>query len=504
MNVHRIIRQSLHSGAFYILFTISRLLLALALGKTLSSHEYGSYALIVAFVGLVTSLVPLSAFQYYMREIPGRPSDAGASIFKSIVATQTLVVTGLVVLICVPSPLREALRNLIGLAGGAGIFLAIGGLVLADSLATEFVRYLYSRTEIEKGNITAFLQNGLWPVVIFGLFLLWPTRIRLFSLLMVWLGCLILAILYAVLRADPRELLRAPFRLRIYPIAIRFGVPLVLTNSVFWATAAGRFILSAYHSKEVVGVFTYNHNLILMIAAMSAPLIGNTMQPYVIEAYNAGQTRRSGSLLSAELRYRIMLVLPFLIVAVMWDEDLIKLLARADYVAGHSLMALLSPIPLLGVLGTTFERVLFLQRRTGTIARCYLYAAGIQLVLYLLLVPFHPYAGAAVATDIGLGMLVILLWYSARGADVFIEFSFSRVLLAAAPSIGVAWALARSLPYLRPLPLLILATAFVSGSYLLFVYFFRALSESEIRVLRDMLSGGRRGVLSCFGLKRLQ
>ena len=417
----KIVRQSIHSGVFYLFYTGSRVLLALALGKTLSLAEYGSYSLITAFIGLGIAAFSFNAFQYIVREVPGRPSSESASLLKSILLCETILLAAAAGVLCSPL-IGDRLARLLGLSAENRFVAWIGLLLIGENTATELMRYLYARKEIEKGNLVSFLQNSLWPIALFWLFLLSPKMLGLPLLLMAWTAGLIGAIGYGLKQTGLKELWRAPFQPKIYRQAVLFGFPMTLTYSVVIANWAGRFMLSGFHSPAVVGVFSYHLNIILMISALSAPLIANPIDPYVTDAYNTGRPQESGLLLSAALRWRILLVLPILLLAVAWEKNLVTLLARPEYASGGRLLALLSPIPILNAFGATYERVLFLQRRTGAIGRCYLIAGLIQILLYGALVPWNPYGGAAAATVAGLLVLVLLMGHQARKADLSIQW----------------------------------------------------------------------------------
>ncbi len=498
MNVVRVLKQSIHSGVFFVLQAVSRLLLAVALGKSLSLHEYGSYTLVATAIAMAATVISFSTYQYYVREVPGRGEGESATIFKSVVGVQMLLTCGVAALICATPIVLPSFWRSFGLPEGGGLVLAMGGLLVLDTLAAELSRFLYARKEIEKGNIVIFLQTGFWAVVMFGIFLSRPASINLTLLLITWMGSLVMAVSYGVIHAGPKTLRNAPFKPALYYTAILFGAPLMLSYSIVLVNWIGRFILAGAHSSEVMGAFTYHLNIIFMIAAISAPLLSSPLEPYITEAHNTGQIGRSGQLLTMALRYRVMLIIPIVAVIIVWDEKIIGLMAKSDY-AQAGLLMLLSPIPLLGILGSTFERVLFLERKIAAIGRSYVYAACSQLILFVILVPTNPYVGGALATDAGLAILVCLLRYSARSTSMVINPAMGRIALAAVPCFASTWAVSVGLaPFLSRLPLFVVSVGISAGIYLYAAYLLRVFSSEEIRALGDFLSGGRRRVVALF------
>ena len=486
--VRQILKQSLHSGVFFILTYASRLLLAIALGKTLAVQDYGVYSLMTAVVGMGLSLLPLGVTQYYVREVPGLPPEEATTVFKSVVAIQTLVFLAAAALFITVPAFHAPLTNAASHQQTGIILLLLVLLLIGEGLATDFGRFLFFRKKIEQGNIVSFLQSGLWGFALFLVYILRPSFVSLQLVLFLW-GCSVVsAVLYGAWRSNLRILVSAPIRLEFYRRALFFGFPLLFSQLLAVGNGFGRFVLAHHHSAQVVGIYTYHYNIILMIAAIAAPLVANPLEPYVIEAYNTNQIDKSGRLLGASFRYRIFFVIPLLIVAVFWYRPLIQLMAKKDYLVGPGLLLVLSPIPILAVFGNTFERILFLQRRSVQIGQSYLIASILQIGLYLLLVPIHPYWGAAAATNAGLGTLALLLFIFSRQTEFQIHLNLGRLGAVTCASLAVAFSTARLMPtHLPPALLLASTTVLIGASFLLFSILFGLLSEGETRILWDLI-----------------
>lgn len=449
------------------------------------------YSLIVAVVAMSTGLLPLGAPHYVVREVPGSPPDEGASVFKSVAVVQALTV--LIAVALGIAFLPPAVGGLLALDRYPHLLLALGLIVLADSIAGNLARFLFARQRIEQGNVVMFFQTGLWGYVVFALFA--TVGLRLDVLLGVWTLSLALAVGYGIWRAEPGRLWRASFEPWRYLDAVRFGFPLLSAHVLVGVDWFSRFFLASVHSTATMGLYAYQQSIILMIAAVSAPLIASPLEPYVIAAYRSGQPHRSGYLLGVGLRSRLLLVVPLLVVAVTCGDVLVRALARNEYVANDGILAALAPVPVLIILANTFERALFLERRTGIISRCQLVAALVQLLLCLVLVPRAPFYGTALALDAGYVTLVALLWVHYRRSSVPIELALARTALATVPCMAVVWWAAWAMRGLPPLPLLALATVVAGVTYLLFACLFRVLSPAEMRRLTMLVTGGGRRVL---------
>jgi O-antigen/teichoic acid export membrane protein len=239
-----------------------------------------------------------------------------------------------------------------------------------------------------------------------------------------------------------RSLYDARFEPRLYPQAVRFGAPLVATTLAYMILGwSDRYFIAAFHSADALGVYAYHYNIIAMVAAVSAPLIGSALDPHVVAAHNTGDVARSRLLLTASLRYRLLVVVPIVIVTSFWGSAMVVILATEVYARAGTLMAWLAPIPVLGVLVATSERSLFLQRRTLTIGACYVGAALANLGLNWLLIPRHRYYGAAVATDLSLVLLVAFLMAAGARPAMWKELRAGRIVASAAAAAVIAWSI---------------------------------------------------------------
>jgi O-antigen/teichoic acid export membrane protein len=491
MTESRLFGQLLHSGVLFGLGFGSRLLLAIALGKSLSPTDYGVYSLIAGVVAMASGLLPLGSSNYTFREVPGATAVRGASILKSVSGVHAMILGALLLGALPLLGSARPVRDLFALDEHPGLCLLLGAILFADWLAYDLSRFLFARRQIEHGNVVVFLQTGLWGAAAFAAFAI--GGLTLSGVFLLWAGSSFLAVAFGLWRADWRQLRGAPFDPQCYPAAVRFGFPLLSAYVVVGVDWVGRLLMASHYSTAVVGVYTYHQNVILMIAAISSPLIANPIDPYVMAAYSNGQPSRSGYLLGLALRSRLLLVMPLLVVTVTSGDTLIRLLAGGAYVASPWLFAILAPIPVLVILANTFERAIFLDRRTSVISRCQLVAAAVQGGLYLVLVPWHQLYGAALAMDAGFLVLTALLWPHLRRATVAVELALVRTALTTVPCVGIAWAVAHVAAGLPPIAALALAATIVGASFLLFACVFRMISEPETRKLRMLASGsGRR------------
>ncbi|MBM4134046.1 MAG: lipopolysaccharide biosynthesis protein [Nitrospira sp.] len=493
----KIIWQSLQSGLVFFLNYASRFFVAVALAKNLPTEDYGVYSLIGTIIATSTSFLPLGVTQYYEREIPGIESfEKAASIFKSIVAVQMVIISVFLAAVLLVPPLRSILLGSMGLREMSLIVVMIGWLVLAENMASDLGRFLYARKHIEWGNVLSFIQNGVWGGASFAVFLIFPETVSLTFVLFCWGLCLAVAVLYGAWRADIHKILAAPIKIDTYWVALRFGFPLLFSGLLLAADMVGRFFVANVYSTGTLGIYAFHYNIALMIGAISAPLIGNPLNPYIVEAYNIGQVRRSSYLLGIVLKYRLLLAIPMIIIAAVCGEEVVRVLAKADFAAAPGLLYLLIPIPLLMILGNTFERILLLKRKTTKIGQAYVTAAVVQIIATVCLVPFHPYRGVAAAAISGLVVFVLLLWQGSLDADIQAEAHLGRISWVAGISIGISQGVYVMLPPLHPLLTVMAISAVELLSFVMGVVFLGIVSRTEMEAAREAMRARAKAVRS--------
>jgi O-antigen/teichoic acid export membrane protein len=185
------------------------------------------------------------------------------------------------------------------------------------------------------------------------------------------------------------------------------------------------------------------------------------------------------------LRYQITLVAPILVIVSFWGTELVTLLASAQYASATNLLAVLAPIPIITILANTFQRVLFLRRRTVVIGGSYLLAALLNLALNWLLVPRHPYYGAAIATNLSLLFVTVLLWHHGRSSSSVVALSeLYRIGTPFAAGVAVALATAWIVPWHHPLLTLTVGSLNVAAAYLGSLWFLGGLTQQERALVR--------------------
>lgn len=229
---------------------------------------------------------------------------------------------------------------------------------------------------------------------------------------------------------------------------LSFGVPLVWSGLAGWSLMfIDRLLLDAFRQLDEVGIYA----LAYRIAAVLTLLIyafNRAWTPTILEL--AETDRVKARLLQARMLTTFVIVLAW---ATVWIAALsgpaVAILGGQDFVGGVGLIpiivlgiALLGPVP---VIQSTF----LIHSRTRTIALGSVLAAGLNVVLNLVMIPQLGAAGAAWATLIAFGAQLSFYWVMAnrierigyegkrlgRAAGLAVAFVMLSVLI---PATGVA------------------------------------------------------------------
>jgi O-antigen/teichoic acid export membrane protein len=443
------------------------------------------YSLVGSLVGIATSIVPLGAYLYYEREAPGLPLGEALRIFKSVLVAHLFMLAAVVILIAAVPGVAGWLAGAIGIDADSAVALVILVVLAGETLAGHFGRFLFVRREIEAGNKVEFLQAGLWGAIAFGVFLARPGTVSLLFVLGLWAASLGCAVIYGAWRTGLRPLWETRVHPGIWLTAVGFGFPLLAVNLLSAANWLGRFVLTEHASTGVVGVFTYHYNIVLMVAAVSVPFVGTPLESHAVAAHNTGQPERGRYLVGAALRLRMLIVVPLLLTVCLWSDAVIRLLARPEYAGGPWLMAALAPAPVLMIVSGALHRLVMFERRTLALGFCYAVAAAVEMLMYLVLVPWQPIWGGVIATDVGRLALLILLVRVCRRAAIPLDFAFGRQLVAALPCLAALWLFALAIPELPPVATLAGAGVVGAIAYAVAARSVGAISGAEMRRLGE-------------------
>jgi O-antigen/teichoic acid export membrane protein len=141
--------------------------------------------------------------------------------------------------------------------------------------------------------------------------------------------------------------------------------------------------------------------------------VAGVMVPYIVEANDSRKQRQRDELLAAMLKYSLLVMGYGLMVLVVHGDTIIGWLTRAEYREVGRLMLWLAPIPVLTASMAPTSTLLFIQNKT--LSMMCISSSGViaSMILNVLFIPSYGAIGAAVATSLSLGMVVLLQYWVA-------------------------------------------------------------------------------------------
>ena len=406
-------RQIAHTLGMRLVTFVCRAGLIVVLAKLLTPEDYGVYALIATVGVFGVVLAGLNLHAYVFRASPGLSEDEQLSIFKTTflfeLALSSVLVTALLVSGFLPAILPVLKAEAYVLEFAVGLVLLI--LLVA---MTEVLQFLSAQTRIEESNWVDFLSQAAWvPVVVAAWLLGWKLGV-LGLLIAQGAGCLA-ALTYGARQIGLRHWLAVSPRWSLLRTAIVFSIPMALpTLSLYSLKLADRFILSHLGSLEEVGVYSFAYMIINTVYTFTAWIIFTTCGPRIIAAHNAGDLDRRDWLQTYMLKIAVVCfaaALASVLVAAPW---LVTVVARPEFLPAVQALPLVSLAYIFIILAYPAHYLLLLGNRVKLLVAIDLFGVAASLVLNWLLIPSWSFIGAAIASAVGFG-IVLLGKYAASG-----------------------------------------------------------------------------------------
>jgi len=261
-----------------------------------------------------------------------------------------------------------------------------------------------------------------------------------------------------------RGLIGVPRTFRIiFGTAIAYGLPLALAGSArFLLDYADRFLIERMIDLDAVATYAVPYDIAAKLGDTLATPIQLAAVPIIFRLWIAEGRTSTSRFASDVLSYMIAIALPVTVLYLIYNEEIIVVLASAKYRGAGELTPYLLP----GVLLSSFNFLvvvgLTVRMRTAVLAMSVCGAAVLNVVLNLLLIPHWQLIGAAVATTVSYALLTVTNLILAGGA---IDLRADRgIVLKAAAATAISVLLLRLLGLMAPTSVLALGSALLLGT----------------------------------------
>lgn len=440
--------------------------------RLFSPAAYGLFSLVVSVTGPMSTVLGQPSGQAASRFASEYRAGGQELLYRTVMTVLVAAAAGgalgiLVVGLAVSALMGGGPEGRLALWGAAGLLVAGSAVstALLPMLAANFRPRAYTAAVIGLAVLSVGVSGGL---------VLWAGP-HVVYLVLGQVAASLLVLPLVVRRVGlvgPRPLrlvMDGPAARQVLGRFLRYGVPLAPWFLAMSLLSSGdRYILAWLAGTRAVGVYSVNYNLASQsVGLLNMPMV--TAAWPVLARQWAGE-RRAAMARSLTAVSTFYLRLSLGAAAVVWaaSRPLTTLLLGADFRGGVGVFGPILAAMVLWGLARVGQKSLELHERTAWMVKDAAVAAGVGLLLTVLLVPRWPYMGAAWATLAGYSVYAVLIWRDARRCVPWTldgRVGLSTMAIASAAAIVVAYGLPAPASAAWGLPLDAAATAvlYVAG-----------------------------------------
>jgi len=432
--------------------------------RIFSVAEYGTINLITNTVLLLTVLSKFGFQHSVQRYYPEGSASAGPDTLRRYYSTlfYSTALLALALSLLFIASLFFGAGRLLGITAGGTLLLACS-LVMIRSLRSMQMNLMQMENKTRLFNGMDILQKALTIGVVCGLLFFWQKTVFAFFLGLVVVEGLVLLQYLPVL--GRRQLLSpGMFDVGFLRTAVAFSLPLMAAE-ISWVVldSGDRFFIQHYLGAQALGFYAAAYGIAIYLQDVLMQPLQLALFPICMRVWNTEGKKATQDFLSRSLDQFILVAVAVVCVAIVTSRDVIVLLASRKFQEAHTLLPFLVIGLVLSAVTIYFRPGLMIHKRASKIAVATFYACILNIALNVVLLPRVGLVGAAIATTVSYGGIVLFLAYqSLRVLPYKLELvSFAKYGVVGA---AAAW-LAAQLPLETPL-----VSAMVKGSVVLALY----------------------------------
>ena len=365
------------------------------------------------------------------------------------------------------------------------ILLVAAALIVLRAIRSMQMNLLQVERKTIVLNSTEIINKAGTIIFVLMLFAIWKKGVEPYFLgIMIVEGLVVFALVPSLV--GRRLLVPASFDSKFFRAMIAFSVPLMSAELAWLVLDTGdRFLIARFLGSQPVGYYSAAYNIAYNVQDLVTMPLSLALLPICLKVWSTDGDEEASRFLSRSFDNFAMAAVLIISVFTVTSRDLIVLLASQKYETAHTLLPWLVSGVVLSAAQMFFKPGLLIRKKVFVIARVTVYAAVINIVLNLLMLPRIGIKGAAIAT-----LLSYAAWIGMMAKESLVAFPFkihSKTLLRYVAS-GVASVLICSRIHFEILLLTLLAkgaAAFVMYVGILWVIDppFRELVRSGLNLL---------------------
>lgn len=453
------------------------------LTKTFTSEIYGVWTQVNVTVGLLINVVTLQFVTAVVRFLAGEEDNA---VRRRSIGTMLYPIVIFICLILVAGKIWASQISLFLFNDPAyGDFVSLTFFwACADGLFAFFISYLRARGRMKKLSVIQAILGALKMVLIVVLVLSGLTlQSVVFGIVLLDL-VFILYVFYPIIREDG------------FPIPnftglktfLAFSLPQIPVSILSWImSASDRYFITHFISLSETGIYSSSTSLAGFINLFYSP-IAYVLFPVVSKSWE--QNKKNDTKLYFEYSTRLFLTLaiPAAVGLAMISQQLLKILATSEYLAGISLVLLLGINQIFIGIFTINNYIIYLVKQTKWLPMLMLLSTGISVVLNILLIPSMGIIGAAISKIIAYFVLAVIVTIWVRNRLKYnIDFIYlSKVIIASA-------GMALCLHFLKLNGIIGITLSIISGLavFIILLFVMKGFTKQDRQFIKDLLNRNR-------------
>ena len=408
-------RRALTSSGTYLFFQVLRMIAGFVslpiLTRALTKADYGLLSLTFATVGILALVGRLGFGDATTRFYYERSKQGLAQLreFCGSMLAGSLVFGGLVALVTL------AVLQWVDPAGNAARCLRVACLIVVTRSVLGVIYQIYRGQERAVAFSIAQLATRYVPLIL-AIAILLASGLSAYAVIVA--TAIGEGLVAAVCLAEfaGRGLLGRPSLSRWHlNAAFSYGAPLALGNSsTFLLDYGDRFLIERFLGLGAVAVYAVPYDLVSMLAATVFGSVKLALLPVIFRLWESEGRAATSEFVSQVFSYSVALAIPGALLFLTTSPDLIVLLTSTKYSSSAPLMVYLLPGVFMGEMNFILASGLMVANGTRTLAILSLVSGILNLGLNLLLLPRVGLAGAACATTLAYGFLMLATYLASR------------------------------------------------------------------------------------------
>jgi O-antigen/teichoic acid export membrane protein len=265
---------------------------------------------------------------------------------------------------------------------------------------------------------------------------------------------------------------------------LRWGLPLTPNEAIMWIiNTSDRYMVSYFLGVAAAGIYNAAYSIGYYASFALMPL-GTVMYPNVVKTYEEGNRDMTRNYLKYSIKYLMMVAIPSAFGLSILAKPLLQILTTPEFVPGSNIVPFVAFGAVLRCVYQIHVTVINLAGKNELVAILLGTAAGLNILLNIVLIPRMGIMGAALATLVAylvLGMLTLIV--SSR------YFKFDIDILSIAKSFFASAVMAFCIWLISPNSIAAVVISIFAGAVIYFavLLLIRTLSKEELAFFINLL-----------------